>query len=59
VAGLVAAMGFRPLDVGDLRSARSLEHMAYLNISLNARNGWSWSSGWKLLGDTGEDPPAV
>jgi NADPH-dependent F420 reductase len=60
VAGLVAAMGFRPLDVGDLRSARSLEHMAYLNISLNARNGWPWSSGWKLLGDTGEDdPPAV
>jgi NADPH-dependent F420 reductase len=59
VAGLVAAMGFRPLDVGDLRSARSLEHMAYLNISLNARNGWSWSSGWKLLGDTGEDPPAA
>jgi NADPH-dependent F420 reductase len=59
VAGLVAATAFRPLDVGDLRSARSLEHMAFLNISLNARNGWSWSSGWKLLGDTGEDPPAV
>jgi 8-hydroxy-5-deazaflavin:NADPH oxidoreductase len=59
VAGLVAAMGFRPLDVGDLRSARSLEHMAYLNISLNARYGWSWSSGWKLLGDTGEDPPTA
>jgi NADPH-dependent F420 reductase len=56
---LVAAMGFRPLDTGALRSARSLEHMAYLNISLNARNGWSWSSGWKLLGDTGEDPPVA
>jgi NADPH-dependent F420 reductase len=59
VAELVAAMGFRPLDAGALRAARSLEHMAFLNISLNARNGWPWSSGWKLLGDTGEDAPAA
>ncbi|GAA1270520.1 hypothetical protein GCM10009609_37040 [Pseudonocardia aurantiaca] len=58
VAELVTAMGFRPLDVGGLRAARSLEHLAYLNISLNARNGWSRSSGWKLLGDTGEEPPS-
>jgi predicted dinucleotide-binding enzyme len=53
VADLVAAMGLRPIDVGALRAARSLEHMAFLNISLNARNGLSWSSGWKLLGDVG------
>jgi NADPH-dependent F420 reductase len=58
VAELVTAMGFRALDVGGLRAARSLEHLAFLNISLNARNGWSWSSGWKLLGDTGGDTPA-
>ena len=57
VADLIAAMGFRPLDAGGLGAARALEHLAYLNISLNARNGWSWSSGWKLLGDTGEEPP--
>jgi NADPH-dependent F420 reductase len=55
VAELVAAMGFRPLDVGLLRAARSLEHLGFLNVSLNARHGWSWSSGWKLLGDTGAD----
>ena len=54
VAGLVEAMGLRPLDAGALRMARSLEHLGFLNVSLNARNGWSWSSGWKLLGDTGE-----
>jgi hypothetical protein len=53
VAELVAAMGLRPIDVGALRAARSLEHMAFLNISLNACNGLSWSSGWKLLGDVG------
>lgn len=55
VAQLVAAMGFRPLDAGLLRAARSLEHLGFLNVSLNARHGWSWSSGWKLLGDTGDD----
>jgi NADPH-dependent F420 reductase len=55
VAELVAAMGFRPLDAGPLRAARSLEHLGFLNVSLNARHGWSWSSGWKLLGDTGDD----
>ena len=55
VAELVAAMGFHPLDAGLLRAARSLEHLGFLNVSLNARHGWSWSSGWKLLGDTGND----
>jgi 8-hydroxy-5-deazaflavin:NADPH oxidoreductase len=57
VAQLIAAMGFRPLDAGALPAARALEHLAYLNINLNARKGWSWSSGRKLLGDTGEDAP--
>ena len=55
VAELVAAMGFRPLDAGLLRAARSLEHLGFLTVSLNVRNRWSWSSGWKLLGDTGDD----
>ena len=27
-----------------------LEHMAFLNISMNARNNWPWQSGWKLVG---------
>jgi hypothetical protein len=26
--------------------------MAFLNISLNAANGWSWQSAWKLAGPT-------
>jgi predicted dinucleotide-binding enzyme len=29
------------------------EEMAFLNITLNARNGWSWQSGWKLVGPVG------
>jgi hypothetical protein len=33
--------------------ARALEEMAFLNISLNASQGWSWQSGWALLGPTG------
>jgi NADPH-dependent F420 reductase len=52
VAQLLARMGFRPIDTGELLTARALELMAFLNISLNARNGWSWQSGWKLLGPT-------
>jgi hypothetical protein len=27
--------------------------MAFLNISLNATQGWAWQSGWALLGPTG------
>ena len=46
----LAAIGYRPIDAGNLSAARALEHMAFLNISLNARNGWSWQSGWKLVG---------
>ena len=48
VTTLAESIGFRPLDVGPLASARHLEGMAYLNIGLNAQNGWSWTSAWKL-----------
>lgn len=53
VAELLAAIRYRPIDAGPLAAARTLEHMAFLNISLNVRNGWSWQSGWKLIGPTG------
>lgn len=52
VAGFLEQIGFRPIDVGALAMARYLEAMAFLNISLNANNGWSWRSGWKLVGPT-------
>ncbi|GAB1511419.1 NADPH-dependent F420 reductase [Actinophytocola sp. KF-1] len=52
VARLLASLGFRPVDAGSLRMARSLEELAFLNISLNARNGWAWQSGWQLAGPT-------
>lgn len=45
---LVEAIGLRPLDVGPLSSARYLEGMAWLNIGLNAANGWTWTSAWHL-----------
>ena len=48
VISLVDSMGFTALDVGSLSAARFLEGMAYLNIGLNAQNGWSWTSSWKL-----------
>ena len=49
----LAAIGYRPIDAGRLAAARALEYMAFLNISLNARNGWSWQTGWKLIGPLG------
>lgn len=50
VLHLLDEIGYRPIDVGPLSAARYLEGMAFLNISLNATNGWSWQSGWKLVG---------
>ncbi len=48
VISLVDSMGFTPLDVGPLSASRFLEGMAFMNIGLNAQNGWSWTSAWKL-----------
>jgi hypothetical protein len=53
VADLLAGIGYRPVDAGGLAAALALEHMAFLNISLNERNNWPWQSGWKLVGPAG------
>lgn len=52
VAGFAESLGYRPIDMGELKNARYLEGMAFLNIRLNAVHGWSWQSGWKLVGPT-------
>ena len=51
---LASSLGYRVVDAGGLRMARTLEEMAFLNIALNAANGWPWQSGWKLVGPTGD-----
>lgn len=48
-------VGYRPIDVGPLAMARNLEAMAFLNIALNATNGWSWQTGWKLVGPANQE----
>jgi NADPH-dependent F420 reductase len=50
VLDLVESIGLHPVDVGPLKRARQLEGLAFLNITLNAENGGSWQSGWKLVG---------
>ena len=54
VLDLVRGMGLHPIDAGQLAMARYLEALAYLNISLQMRHGWSWQSGWKLVGPKGD-----
>jgi len=52
VAELASSLGYRPVDAGSLRMARTLEEMAFLNITLNARHGWPWQSAFRLVGPT-------
>ena len=52
VAELATSLGFAPIDAGDLRLARSLEEIAFLNITLNATRGWAWQSAFQLVGPT-------
>ncbi len=52
VADLASSLGFAPVDAGGLRLARSLEEIAFLNITLNATKGWAWQSAFQLVGPT-------
>lgn len=54
VLALVEAIGFNPIDAGGLAMARYLEGMAWLNITLQMKNGWNWQAGWKLVGPDGD-----
>ncbi|HUG47208.1 MAG TPA: NAD(P)-binding domain-containing protein [Candidatus Limnocylindria bacterium] len=50
VAELLGSLGFRPLDVGNLDSARQMEAMAWLNIQLQMRYSGNWNSTFVLVG---------
>ena len=50
VSAFVTSLGLRPVDLGGLRMARTLEELALANISLDARNGWTWQSAFRLVG---------
>jgi predicted dinucleotide-binding enzyme len=52
VSELATSLGFAPVEVPSLRFARSLEELAFLNIALNAGNGWVWQSHFQLVGPT-------
>jgi 8-hydroxy-5-deazaflavin:NADPH oxidoreductase len=53
VSDLASSLGYRPIDAGGLPIARGLEHMALVNMTLNARNGWPWQTAWRLVGPAG------
>ena len=52
VSELATTLGFAPVNAGGLRQARALEEIAFLNITLNATNSWSWQSAFQLVGPT-------
>lgn len=54
VLTLLGELGFNPIDVGGLAMAKHLEALAFLNIALQMRHGWSWQAGWKLIGPDGD-----
>jgi predicted dinucleotide-binding enzyme len=49
VLDVVESIGFRPVDAGSLAAARTLEGMAWLNISRNIAGG-TWQDAWILVG---------
>ena len=54
VLRLAESIGFRPIDVGPLVQARTLEGMAWIHISLQMQHQWPWQSAWKIVGPTGQ-----
>ncbi len=52
VLDLAQSLGMRPIDAGGLAMARALEQVAFLNISLQLRHGWSRQTAWRLVGPT-------
>jgi predicted dinucleotide-binding enzyme len=49
VLDVVESIGFRPVDAGSLAAARTLEGMAWLNITRNMSGG-TWQDAWVLVG---------
>jgi len=49
VAGLAEQLGFEPVDVGPLRSARYLEAMAMLWIDMAVFQGFGTDFGFRLV----------
>src|SRR5215218_5144987 len=50
VGELATSLGFAPLEAPSLRFARTLEELGFLNISLNAGNGWVWQNHFQVVG---------
>jgi NADPH-dependent F420 reductase len=50
LAELITAGGLRAIDAGDLRRARELEALGFLQITLAAREKIAWTGGFALQG---------
>ncbi len=50
VVGLADRIGFRALDAGKLRAARTIEQMTVLMITMDVRYKGGFKSGWRFTG---------
>lgn len=46
---VISDLGHNPIYVGGIEESRTLEHMAFVNISLSIKEKFSWNSAYKLL----------
>jgi predicted dinucleotide-binding enzyme len=49
VSGLLAELGFRPIDLGGIANARKLEPLAIISIDLMFRHGHPMDTAWALI----------
>jgi hypothetical protein len=50
LADVIRSIGFRPVNAGPLQSARQMEALAWLNMSLQMRTNGDWRSAFVLVG---------
>jgi hypothetical protein len=50
LADVIRSIGFRPVNAGPLQSARQMEALAWLNMSLQMRTNGDWRSTFVLVG---------
>lgn len=49
VSEIVKSLGHNPIQIGGIEESRTLEHMAFINISLSMKGINQWNTAYKLI----------